>query len=63
MKNTIHYGTITIEHKNKRVEVKEAIYRAGATVYKPFKNPFKEPVKIVTCDIDNIILGTFRDNT
>lgn len=60
-KNTIHYGTITIEHKKKLVVVDNAIYRAGDLIYKPFKNPFKEPVSIIYCDIENIILGTFRN--
>jgi hypothetical protein len=60
--NTIHYGTIIIEHNKKRVEVKEAIYRAGATIYHPFKNPFKEPVPIVTCDLNCKVVGGYRKN-
>ena len=45
--NTIHYGTITIEHKNKRIEIHDAVFKSGAVIYNPFKNPFKEPVEIV----------------
>lgn len=63
MKNTIHFGTITIEHKKKLIRVSDAVFKNGATIYNPFKNPFKEPVKIISCDIDCKILGTFRENT
>ena len=62
MKNTIHYGTITIEHKNKRVEVHEAVFKSGAVIYHPFKNPFKEPVKIVTCDLNCKVVGGYKKN-
>ena len=51
MKNTIHFGTITIEHKKKLIRVNDAIYSAGATIYNPFKNPFKEAFNIIICDI------------
>lgn len=63
MKNTIHFGSITIEHKKKLIRVSDAIYRAGATIYNPFKNPFKEPVKIFTCDIDCKVIGGYKNNS
>jgi hypothetical protein len=55
--NTIYFGTITIEHKKKLVEVKQAVFKSGAVIYKPFKNPFKEPVQIVTCDLNCKVVG------
>jgi len=58
--NTIYFGTITIEHKKKLVEVKQAVFKSGAIIYNPFKNPFKEPVQIVTCDLNCKVVGGYR---
>lgn len=58
--NTIYFGTITIEHKKKLIRVDKAVFRLGAVIYKPFKNPFKEPVQIITCDIDCKVVGGYK---
>lgn len=63
MTNTIHFGTITIEHKKKLIRVSDAVFKNGATIYNPFKNPFKEPVKIITCDINCKVIGGYKNNS